>query len=656
MDRNVHCLHHSHHHFFRHPFGAVPIGTQLELRLEVTTEQQPAAVMARLWLEGREEKLPMEQMEAEGHKVVYQVQLHVPAKAGLLWYYFMLQWPHQVLYYGNNSQQLGGEGQLVAHEPPSYQVTVYNREANTPHWFKEAVMYQIFVDRFYNGREDGQILNPKPGALIHSHWHDDPIYIRDEKNRRVVRWDFFGGNLLGVIKKLPYLKELGIDVIYLNPIFKSPSNHKYDTADYKAIDEMFGDEETYQTLCRVAEEMGISIILDGVFSHTGSDSIYFNKEGNYPQIGAYQSPDSPYYQWFIFHNYPDQYESWWGIETMPNVNELEESYQHFILNEKDGVVPYWMKLGAKGWRLDVVDELPDEFVKKIYKQMKQENEQSVLIGEVWEDASNKQSYGETREYLLGDELDSVMNYPWRQVLLDFFLMRTDGERTHQRLMSLYENYPLQHFYSTMNFLGTHDTARILTIMGEGYQPEDLSDNELAKVKLSSEQLQLGLKRLKLLFLWQMTFPGVPCIYYGDEAGLEGQRDPLCRRPYPWGRENKELVQWCQKLISLRRHHPCLTTGAWVPLITTGDVYSYLRVITGGKDVFGQEQPNGLIVVVINRHPTETVTVELNLSNWHQEQLTDVLADDLHQSTLKVEHGLVQFSLAPLSGKILKGAW
>ena len=295
----------------------------------------------------------------------------VPNEPGIVWYYFIIHSGGAVSYYGNNPEGTGGLGAAAATPPPSFQITVHFPDAATPDWFKNAVVYQIFVDRFFNGHAGGSITNCKKGSLLHPYWNDAPVYVRERETGRILAYDFFGGNLAGVMAKLPYLKNLGISAIYFNPLFEAPSNHKYDTADYKTIDPMFGSNDIFRELCEKARQMGIAIILDGVFSHTGSDSIYFNKEGNYPEPGAWQSPESPYYSWYRFKKYPDEYESWWGVDALPNVNELEPSYRDFIIHGQDSVLKHWMKLGAKGWRLDVADELPDQFIREFRQVMKE---------------------------------------------------------------------------------------------------------------------------------------------------------------------------------------------------------------------------------------------------------------------------------------------
>lgn len=634
-------FHDSHETYYRSPFGAVPCNTLVTLRITVKSDVKPTSVILRHCEHELEtQDLEMQLVEELPGERVFQAELQIPSTPGLVWYYFAINLEGTVFYYGNNHQRLGGKGTIQGQVPPSYQVTVFSLEHSAPQWYQEGIIYQIFMDRFFNGTEDGSVLNPKKESLIHGRWDDTPFYVRNPGDNSIQRWNFFGGNIMGVIKKLPYLKDLGITIIYFNPLFQAPSNHKYDTGDYKKIDEMFGTNEDFRLLCERAREYGINIILDGVFSHTGSDSIYFNKEGNYESLGAYQSPESPYYSWYRFFDYPYTYESWWGIGTLPNVNEMDPSYITFIMDDEESVIKYWMKLGVKGWRLDVADELPDEFIKHLRKTMDQLDSQGVLIGEVWEDASNKVSYGKTREYLWGTELDSVMNYPFRRILIDFILGRKDAGETHRQLMSLYENYPAPHFYSNMNLIGSHDVPRILTILGESGPEGKLSEREKEKIKLSPTWLRLGIDRLKILSLIQMTFPGVPCIYYGDEAGMEGFSDPFNRGPYPWGKEDGEILAWYKKIIGLRSAYEIFTKGAWTLLIAQDDVYGYLRSSQGNIDV---------AAVVVNRNQYNEAHVSLRLGQGKSGKWLDVLNDSREYL---VDNGLLVLNLLPLEGKVL----
>ncbi len=644
-------VHHSRQQLYRSPFGAVSCSAGVELALAVAKDRPADRVILRTWREGHgEQLLPLSPVEEANGRLIYRTRLVAPDKPGLVWYYFVVHSGEAIYYYGNNAAGSGGLGAVYETPPPAYQLTVHLPEARTPNWFKHAVVYQIFVDRFFNGT-GRTVKNAKRGSLLHPYWDDDPVYVRERETGRILAYDFFGGNLAGVQAKLPYLKQLGISAIYFNPIFEAASNHKYDTADYKTVDPMFGTNAAFAGLCDLAAEQGIAIILDGVFSHTGADSIYFNKEGRYPGAGAYQSRESVYFPWYRFTKFPDEYESWWGVDALPNVEEMEESYRDFIISGEDSVVKHWLRLGAKGWRLDVADELPDEFIRGIRRAMKQVDGDSVLIGEVWEDASRKISYSELRGYLHGDELDSPTNYPFRLTALDFLLERQDAGATGERLLSLYENYPLQHFYAALNMLGSHDVPRILTLLGGHEAQPDLPYSQQLKRRLTAEERELALARLRVLVLWQMTFPGVPHVYYGDEAGLEGYTDPLNRRTFPWGREEETLLSWYAKMIGLRNRHAVLRTGRWQPLAGHDDVLCYVRWIDGGRDVFGQPAQDNTAVVLLNRSRREA-RVELDVSRWCRGMMFDALAEDRE---VAVGDGRFAVTLPPLGGKLLLAA-
>lgn len=639
-------IHNSHSTEFRSPFGAVSCHTAISLSLAVSVPV--TQVTLRLWRDGQGEELkPMQYEHHHDGYDWYRVTVSMPAEPGLIWYYFIVRQDDKAYYYGNNSAEWGGIGQIALTPPPSFQITVYKQGATTPDWFKNAIIYQVFVDRFANGHEGGKVLNPKKGSLIHAHWDNNPVYVRDEKTGHILAYDFFGGNLVGVIAKLPYLKELGVTCIYFNPLFEAASNHKYDTADYHRIDPMFGSNEMFQELTGQCAELGIRIILDGVFSHTGADSMYFNKEGNYPSTGAYQSPDSPYSSWYRFTDYPDKYECWWGIDALPNVDELDRSYQEFIIYGANSVVRHWARLGAVGWRLDVADELPDEFIEKFRKTMKEIDREAVLIGEVWEDASRKVSYGRLRPYLLGDQLDSVMNYPFRRIVLDFLQNRSTAEQANHALMSLRENYPKHHFYTCMNLIGSHDVPRILTLLGDDRPAIELTTGQLAKKRLTAVQRSKAFAKAKLAALWQFTFPGAPSVYYGDEAGLEGYADPLNRRTYPWGNKDKYLLAWYKQLGALRTRYAVFRTGDWFPLDVHADLVVYLRVVSDGRDLFGTDCDDNVALVVINRSETP-VTAEIDISNWVRGLMHDMLNDE---AEVAVGTGRFTLELPPLSGKV-----
>lgn len=560
--RKDYIYHDSQNTFYREPFGAVSIGTKVKLFLEC--KEQGEVSIEVIKFDGFRYSIPMMIEKSKEGCIFYKGIIDTTDSLGILNYYFKYIKDGFTQYYGNNEENLGGEGKIYYEYPKYYQITVYNKN-EIPNWYKEGIIYQIFVDRFFNGNKNNEILNKKKNIFIYGSWYDEPMYIRDS-NGNIERWDFYGGNLRGVIEKLDYIKSLGANIIYMNPIFDAASCHKYDTGDYETIDRMYGSTEDFIELCQKANKKGIRIILDGVFSHTGSDSRYFNKHGNYSDLGAYESKYSKYYKWYRFYDYPNNYECWWGFENQPNVEELEKTYSDYIVNNDNSIVAKWLKLGASGWRLDVADELPDEFIQMIKHKMKSTKEESVLIGEVWEDASNKVSYSKKRKYLLGNELDSVTNYPYKNIILDFLNGYITSKDFYKVIMSIKENYPTENFYANMNLLGNHDTERILTALNE------------------------NIKRLKLAICIQMTLPGVPLIYYGDEAGLLGHKDPENRKAYPWGRENKEILEHYSFFGNFRKNEEVLKKGEFYIYKNTPDEILAFKRFYENKEM----------IIIINR--------------------------------------------------------
>lgn len=605
-------MHDSQNVWFRSPFGGVKLGTEVMLKFEGDNIDEVSLEL--IHEDSSKDSIVMDKYAKEGYtnSWLFEKKINVGSKEGLVFYYFKIRQGNNIVFYGNNQDCLGGVGQIYGYDPKWYQITVY-KQSNVPDWYKHGIIYQIFVDRFYNGNKNAKIENKKPNSFIYGSWNDKPLYVKSQ-NGAIARWDFYGGNLLGVIKKLLYIKSLGVNVIYLNPIFEAVSPHKYDTGDYKSIDPMFGNDEIFKHLCEEAKKLDIHIILDGVFSHTGADSVYFNKYGNYPSVGAYQSKESQYYSWYNFSEHPDKYESWWGFDNQPNVNELNPSYLNYIMYDKDSVINKWMLLGASGWRLDVADELPDEFIKRLKDKIKENNSESVLIGEVWEDASNKMSYGNRRKYFYGEELDSTTGYPVRDSILNFLCGRIDGEMFKRRIMSLKENYPEENFYSQMNIIGTHDTERILSVLNKEGNGKDL---------------------LKLAVAVQMTIPGVPLIYYGDEAGLLGETDPDNRRPYPWGVEDKDIIFYYKKFTSLRRHSEVLKKGDIRFFYTHKDILAFERKYKGES-----------IIILLNRNRNDGIKFDIGgVKGAFKNLFRD---EGIYHSA----NGILSMSLAPLSVDVL----
>ena len=423
-----------------------------------------------------------------------------------------------------------------------------------PDWARGAILYQIMPDRFCRLGAPDLTDKLKP-YTVHENTEDMPDW-KPTAEGKVLNNDFFGGTLMGITSKLDYLASLGVGVLYLNPVFMAFSNHRYDTCDYKRIDPMLGTEADFAELCKQAHARDIRVILDGVFSHTGSNSVYFDKEKIFGN-GAYSNENSPYRNWYMFSQYPDKYKSWWDFDTLPCIDKLNKDYVNYIIEDEDSVIAHWLRLGADGFRLDVVDELPDVFVAKMRRRMREINPDSMLLGEVWEDASNKEAYGVRRRYFTDGELDGVMNYPWRTAILNFCSGKDGGIAFKSAVETICENYPKQVLECTMNLISSHDRARAITELAS---PFEGSREEMAKHKLSAKERQKGLIMLKMAALLQYSLPGMPAIYYGDEAGLEGCKDPFNRGFYPWGREDTELVKFYQKLGELRNSKKSLRFG------------------------------------------------------------------------------------------------
>lgn len=534
----------------------------------------------RVWTDERgEELLPMEGA-CEGDHVHYSVS-YTPAQTGVVWYSFDLAASDGATWrYGAREGWTTGEGDFAYGNPPSFQLTVYVPRQTQPDWYKNGIVYQVFPDRFARGadwRERAEKAlaahREGPARVLVEDWDTPPAYKKSEDGD-ILEWDFYGGTLRGVREKLDYLADLGVTVIYLNPIFEAASNHRYDTADYLRIDPMLGDEEEFCALAREAAERGISIMLDGVFNHCGQDSRYFNRYGNYPEPGAWQGDESPYRDWFFF-NEDGTYDGWWGNPDLPDVNEKSPEYRELICGQ-DGVVRKWLRAGARGWRLDVADELSDSFIEDIKAAMVAERPDGALVGEVWEDASNKMAYGKLRQYFEGTELDGTMNYPLRTALLAFVRNQIGAPEMAARLEQLRENYPRDAFFSCLNLLGSHDRERLFTMLGDAPDPDTLSEEECAAFRLDEGHASLAMSRLWLTVLLQMTLPGVPCVYYGDERGMEGFRDPYNRAAFPWDGGRMDCATVFRNAIAVRKALPVLTAGDFEPFADGEDVFGFWR--------------------------------------------------------------------------------
>lgn len=530
------------------PYGAVKCGEKLSLHFPIASWVSVDKMYVFIRLGDVSTPVEMHFEKSENGFSVYTAD-YVFDAVGIYYYRFEMRNRDGVWYYGR-----GENGESVCGENlPEWQLTVYKSTYKTPDFAKGNIIYHIFVDRF--NRADG--VKTKRKYRLHESFSESPEVV--SADGKYYADDFFGGNFNGIREKLDYLEELGVGIIYLSPIFKAYSNHRYDTGDYLKVDELLGTEDDFKRLLDAAHEKGMKIILDGVFNHSGADSLYFNKFGTYDSLGAYQSKSSPYYDWYYFKKFPDEYACWWGCDNVPDLNKSNKDYRALVFG-KNGVVEKWQKLGADGWRLDVVDELPIDFVNLLIKKIKSVNKDALVIGEVWEDASTKVSYGELRPYLLGDQLDGTMNYPFMNAIIAYV---RDGDEKFFKdtVQSILENYPKETVYCLMNSLGTHDTVRIINALSD-VRAHGWSKTHKLGYKLPDSEYEKAKKKLYLASVLQFTLPGIPSIFYGDEAGLQGFDDPINRRPYPWGSEDKEILDHYRKLGRIRRENRAVFSGGF----------------------------------------------------------------------------------------------
>lgn len=542
----------------RCPIGAVTTGSAVTLAF---TDGLASVLDAELVLYGDGFESRHEMALADGR---WYVRVTMPEEAAALWYVFRISLS------GGEYWLCAGEGgrfgQLMSARGEGFRLTVYDRNFETPAWFRRSIMYQIFPDRFARDWSDtareGIEKHRAMGRHVkyHEDWNEPVDWQPNSADGFYFPLDFYGGTLKGVESRLNYLKSLGVGVIYFNPVFEACSNHRYDTADYLNIDPILGTNADFENLCTAAERMGIRIMLDGVFSHTGADSIYFNKFSHYPDAGAYNAGSaSPYYGWYDFRRFPNEYRCWWNFPDLPEVDEGNADWRDFVITGRDSVVRTWIRRGASGWRLDVADELPDEALCLIRQAAKAEDPDAVVLGEVWEDAVIKYSYGSRRKYALGESLDSVMNYPFRTAVIDFLCFRTDARALAAFLLGQRLNYPAPMYWSLMNLLSSHDVERVRTALATRLDARSMSREQQAGFIVGDAQDARGAAMQKLAAAIQYTLPGVPCVYYGDETGMGGMLDPFDRAPFTSGA--RPLTDWYSTLGKIRNAHDALSTGA-----------------------------------------------------------------------------------------------
>ncbi|MBR0405749.1 MAG: glycoside hydrolase family 13 protein [Eggerthellaceae bacterium] len=483
---------------------------------------------------------------------------------------------------------------------PGFQVTVYEPAFSTPKWVSGAIMYQIFPDRFARGpkgvRKEGLAYHRDMGRVVrlHEDWNEPVAWQPLDETSPDPRLafydpvDFYGGTLEGIRCNLDYLASLGVEILYLNPVFEARSNHRYDTADYERIDALLGTGEDLARLAESAKKHGISVILDAVLSHTGNDSRYFNAQGNYDGPGAAQGAQSPYFDWYDFDRVSGDvpYRCWWGDPTLPEVNEHDPAWQNYILGA-GGVLERWLAAGVRGYRLDVADEIPDDVLERIRSCVKGANPEAIIIGEVWEDATTKESYGFPRTYAFGRALDSVMNYPLRSTLLGFALGVLDAYQSVSFFRLQQSNYPPQFYSCLMNLLSSHDVERLRSALALGkalrHVPRDEQFALMSSISAEQDIRAAQLQRMIVALLYAL--PGMPCVYYGDECGLQGGGDPFDRATMPWGdgkigkRSDRgvDLTAFYQEIGILRRGDSALRNGSFACAAPDSEVICLGRV-------------------------------------------------------------------------------
>lgn len=640
---------------YRTPLGALPAGSRLHLFLAVCSESV-GDVRLILFDDACSQELVMSPQDGG-----FCVDLTVPERPQVLWYYFKLQVAQDIYYYGAAEGGVASLGAISHSRPSAFQITVYAPDFHVPAWFSKSVMYQIFPDRFAAGEKTAvatglayhQSLGR--GLYLHESWDDPVDYLPLPGASDYDPCDCYGGTLDAIRRQLPALQALGVGVIYLNPVFEANSNHRYNTADYLRIDPLLGSEADLRALCTEARALGIRVLLDGVFSHTGADSVYFNRDQRYAGCGAYQSRNSPYASWYDFHSFPDVYRCWWGFESLPEVNEQDASWQDFIIRGEESVIRHWLRAGAAGFRLDVADELPDAVLELIRRVVKEEDEANIVLGEVWEDPTTKRSYGVRRRYALGTALDSVMNYPLRDAIVGFLLQHGNAHQLAAFLRVQRLNYPPPLYYALMNLLSSHDIARIRSVLASRLDARTLSREQQASFVISEAQDARGAALQKLAVAIQFSLPGVPCIYYGDEQGMQGFLDPFNRAPFHPGKH--PLVDWYTWWSTLRQQEDALTTGAVAMFAPHADVLCILRHVTA-HDVFGAAAKPGCLLVAVNRaaEPREMI-VDLYRPNcgFDAAQLAALHACGLRQARSLltgaeegIEAGLLRLRIAACS--------
>ena len=642
------AYHNSANPAYRFPLGALKTCDEVYLGLRIVGEDVKS-VYLHFYADGYEQNI---EMNRNGN--LWFVNMTVPERAAAYFYYFRINTAYQTQYYCGDYKNHCGEGTVCSTPAGAFQLTVYERDFETPVFLHKAVMYQIFPDRFARGDENsilrGKNYHESLGrkVYIHEDVKDEVEYLPHGGDEYYTPDDFFGGDIAGITASLDYLESLGVNVIYLNPVFESCSNHRYDTADYLKLDPFLGTEEDFDNFIAETRKRGIRVILDGVFSHTGADSRYFDKYSRYGSDGAYQKKDSEFFSWYSFSNYPHEYKSWWGFKSLPEVNELDKEWQDFVITGENSVMAYWLKKGISGFRLDVADELPDEVIELMRKTVKKYG--GALIGEVWEDPTTKLSYGVHRTYALGKGLDSVMNYPLRNAIVDFVQYRMSAGEFADFLMSQWQNYPKPMYYSLMNLLSSHDIARIRTALTTTPDASHMPRQRQAHYVTTPSVLEHATDLNKLAAALIFCLPGMPSIYYGDETGMQGLTDPFNRRFFNC--EDEKLTEFYRTISSIRRRERTLRFGDVSFRAIDKDIFVLVRYLDGDTIVFIANRSNNYRRAVFDILGTsECMTNEDKRAISEKKHKCAVSL--LNKKSFSVESALINIELLPISFDILK---
>jgi cyclomaltodextrinase / maltogenic alpha-amylase / neopullulanase len=640
----------------KQPFGAVKAGTPIDFTLTAAPGvSRLTLVVEKRRLEGNQEvleyaelaRVPMQRTAQGAHE--RWTARHTFTDVAVHGYWFEAQVGEKLFAFQNNTDALywtrekgsGGRG-AVGERPANpgpirrFRQTVYAPNFTVPDWAQDVVYYYVFPERFRNGNPKN---DPKPGrdkyrdtsVEVHSNWLDKPWKPGSgDGSDSYFNNDFFGGDLEGIISKLDYIQSLGANTLYMTPVFRAASNHKYDTADYRNIDPAFGSNADFERLTKEAAKRGIRVIPDASLNHTGSDSLYFDRYGNFGGSGAFArgkpNPASPYYGWYTFDttqkDADKQFKGWVGVTDLPELDKASPGWRDFAYRAPDSVTRLWLNRGAAGWRMDVAPWVSDDFWREWRSAVKQTKPDALTVAETWFDSS---------KYFLGDMFDSTMNYIFRNAVQDYAAGGHAG-KLYEQLEHLREAYPEPAHRALMNLLSSHDQARALHVFGWHDDTRDPAVITRAK------------QRLKLAVLFQMIYPGAPSIYYGDEVGLTGGDDPYNRAAYPWadqgGKPDTALLADFQRLTKMRHDNPVLRRGSLeAPLFADEHVIVLARRL---GDTWAVTATN-------NADQPRTVTLPLPAG-----MKPGVLQDALGGAGVRATAEGIRFEVPPLFGRVLIG--